>query len=204
MFLLVISLVASLPLGAVEVPGAEGFPRVVRRDGLVCVQTQRADGSVEESCRRGTLPAPPAVEDAAEVDERPGVRLESSVVVGPALELSSGQASGPLFGIRLTETVAFATDFGLVGLASGLITASRAGATVTLTLAPGFRVGRDLHLDVAAGPSVLSGRTSLLGGTVLVSGGLGLGRLSLVATSGVTIGATGVDLSLGAGLVAAF
>ncbi|MCU0696863.1 MAG: hypothetical protein MUC96_10060 [Myxococcaceae bacterium] len=37
---------------------ADEYPKVVRRDGQVCVQELAADGSVKESCRAETVPAP--------------------------------------------------------------------------------------------------------------------------------------------------
>jgi hypothetical protein len=56
-----LAVVGALLVGVVAVPAwADEYPKVVRRDGQVCVQELAADGAVKESCRAETAPQAPA------------------------------------------------------------------------------------------------------------------------------------------------
>lgn len=121
---------------------ADEYPKVVRRDGQVCVQEKSAEGTVTESCRAERAPLPAESRDAAESkpSENPWLvadQRKASLLLGEdthgasrgATELLAGQigalvpgliaslAGGSSVGGLLLASLA---SFGLSSLASGV------------------------------------------------------------------------------------
>lgn len=54
-------------------PPSDEWPKVVRRDGLVCVQTPGLEGRIEESCRPDQTPPAPPTDEYPKVVRRDGL-----------------------------------------------------------------------------------------------------------------------------------
>lgn len=201
-------------------PVADEYPKVVRKNGEVCVQSLTEEGVVREECRREERvrvrsPRMSAVESEPEVPRRReepapqrstfvadfGATGQFGLLMGSGLSIGlPGLGLHGALGGRVTDAVGI-----FAVLDAGLFFAGSA-SVVAATLAPGLRLGEGGHATVAFGPSlfVLSSPrggattvagTALLRGVFLVSGGLGIH--TQVA---LTFDATGLMIHLGVGL----
>lgn len=196
-------------------PAPEPGPRVVRRDGLICVQAPGADGRLEESCRqenaepverpaqrRGRSVAPPAE------DEPRGRFVMDVLLQSGALVLAAGgntvgtwQLNGTLdVGGRLRSGIGFA------GFASVLGTGNARGGIILATVGPALRLGDRSHFLLGTGATYLSaasttGSVSGLAWSILAQGVFAIaGAFGLSLGGQLSFDASGVVFALSAGL----
>lgn len=202
-------------------PVADEYPKVVRKNGEVCVQALTEEGVVREDCRpeervriRSRRVAEPEPEAAPwrKREEPPqqqrstfvadfGATGQLGLLLGGGLGLAlPGLGLHGALGGRVTEAVGVFAVFD-----AGLFFAGSA-SVIAVTLAPGLRLGDGGHATLAVGPSLFVAAsprgsvtsvagTVLLRGVFLVSGGFGIHT-----QFGLTFDATGVVIQLGVGL----
>lgn len=197
-------------------PSADSYPRVIRHDGLTCVQTLEADGHVEESCRRaGPAPRPRPL-PAREVEDSPPARPDEPVsrFVASFL-LRGGMLAGlasrasivlPEVGGSIALGARFRSGVGVTGLGSLSVGVFPNGAFVIGTLAPALRFGDRSHFLLGLGPSVVAfsvtggGSGSGVAGSLIAEGVFAVARaFALTIYSAIHVDASGVVFSLGAG-----
>jgi hypothetical protein len=193
------------------------YPKVVRKNGLTCVQSLGEDGVVREDCRNeaaeysGTLRAvdlndsspppsssfpPPRV--AEPEPQRSSVTADFAVFdsLGIVVPGSAGITNG--FGGHLSVAGRVSDGVALGGLLDGQFWFPPGGFVLLATLAPALRLGDVGHATVGLGPSILYLSSYLVSGAVL--------RGTLVLQGGVPLaGAFGVyprlSFSFGSGAV---
>lgn len=196
-------------------PAAGEYPRVVRRGGATCVESLDEQGKVVASCRPperqpGARRRSGALRDDAEAHEevaRGGFAFDLSFR-GSTLLVGAGSTGGALPAI--STTLGFggvsAGGVGAMGLLTLDVAFVRSGTVVSGLLAPALRLGKHSHVNLAAGLSVISVSTSQGSVTGLafatqVQGAIQLaGAFSLSLNGTVAFDATGVLVTLGAGL----
>ncbi len=201
---------------------AEAYPRVVRRDGQVCVQSIAPSGLVEESCRRESARARPLVSEGSMEPSRPdGYENQGAVPAAPTgrfvidalfqggltVVSSTGLAVLPQLGGLLAVGGRFRSGVGLVGLANVNVSFQPGLSLVAATLAPGLRFGDRSHFLLALGPTftlltvpTVFGSATGLVGTLLAQGVFSLGSsFALSLQSGLSFSTGGVIFTLGAG-----
>lgn len=192
------------------------FPRVVRREGQVCVQTLEADGRVAESCRAES-PAPkrlravstPAAESPpALVEQRsesPAARVVADLQLhGGMLVGIAGNSAGVLGDVGATAAVGgrFGSGVGLAALGS-LELGAGSSTIVVGTLGLALRVGDRTHATFAAGPSVIAylpGGAGLAGSFVVDSLFAITRAFGISLHSALHFHALGVVVTFGAGV----
>jgi hypothetical protein len=178
------------------------------------VQSLDAGGQVVESCRSAEVPGPRrdrrsrrlATEAPAE-EVRGGFAFDLNFR-GSTLLLAAGSATGALPAV--STTLGFggvsAGGVGAMGLLTLDLGFGGGGTVVNTLLAPALRLGRRSHVTLAGGLSVLTvsaGRSSLTGlaFATQVQGVIQLaGAFSLALNGALTFDASGVMVTLGAGL----
>ena len=128
--------------------GGADYPKVVRRDGQVCVQNLNAKGVVEESCRAEGSDARTPLPSAGSTFELRPVPTPSSRVTGPP-------TPSALFWADAKKNWALAFKFGAVGAISATLV-STVGALVASS--SGVPHAADAYLGTAA----ISGTGALL------------------------------------------
>lgn len=206
-------------------PVADSYPRVVRRDGLTCVQTLEGDGHIAESCRRDEplprprprpLPARGAPREV-EADSRqsqappvePGARFVASFLLhgGLLAALASGASVAlPQLGGSIALGARFRSGVGVVGLGTLSAGFFPNGALVIGTLAPALRFGDHSHFLLGLGPSVVAfsatggGSGSGLAASLVAAGVFAVAdAFALTIHSALHVDASGVIFTLGAG-----
>lgn len=165
---------------------AESWPKVVRRDGLVCVQSLGADGRVEESCRkeepvRRALPAgestydPPVTSPRrrrASTEEEPPPEPPARFVIdalahGGVTILSAGSVTVgvPQLSGTLALGARFRSGIGVMGFGNLQGMFGGGGSFVIGTVAPALRFGDRTHFTLAGG-AAFGGVSSRATGTV--------------------------------------
>lgn len=211
------------PLPAATVPPADAasYPRVVRRDGLTCVQSLDDAGRVQEACRREDTsygrPRPLAAGAArqAEVEETPRARPPEVTEPGARFVLDAllqggltiATAPGILVALpQVSGTVALGARFragigvqGLVNLSGSF----RSGfSAIAFTVAPALRFGNQSHFTLALGPSVLGATGAGTGvvGSLIAQCVFAVGDAFVLAIqAALHADASGVLFMLGAG-----
>lgn len=198
-------------------PSSDEWPRVVRRDGLVCVQAPGADGRIEESCRqeqaeRVVMPASrrgrstARQEDAA--DEPRARFVMDFLLQSGVLVLSSGGntlATWQLNGL-LDLGVRSRLGAGFVGFASVLGTGNSFGGAIAATFGPALRLGDQSHFLLGAGGTYLAVSSTVGSVSGLAFGILAQGVFQLTGAFGLSLGgqfmfdASGLLFTLSAGL----
>jgi len=204
------------------VENAASYPRVVRRDGLTCVQSLDDAGRVQEACRREDTsygrPRPLAAGGArqAEVEETPRARQPQVTEPGARFVLDALLQGGLTIltapGIlgalpQVSGTVALGARFragigvqGLVNLSGSF----RSGfSAIAFTVAPALRFGNQSHFTLALGPSVLgssgSSGTGIVGSLIAQSVFAVGDSFVLAIQAALHADASGVLFMLGAG-----
>jgi len=162
------------------------YPKVVRRDGQVCVQSLNDDGTVGESCRAeagarrplgdGTSgpssswdePVPPRRTKRGrkmEGDDAPqkerGFAADFAVLGGVTGFFSAGQSFGlPLVDLHLSFGGRFSRAIGLSGVIDTKFFFGPGGWGTLLTFGPGVRLGPEAHVTIAATGGFVFGATS--------------------------------------------
>lgn len=197
------------------------YPRVVRRDGLVCVQSLDAGGAVTESCRKDAppprvrpLPARATARDAEDpgptvtAAPEPGSRFVSDVLVhGGLLGLMAGGSSAalPQLGGSIALGARFRAGVGVAGLGTLSVGFAPGFGAVIGSLVPALRVGDRSHVLLGLGPAVI-GFSSVVGGGAGLAGALQVAGVFAVARAfaltlhaAMYVDASGVAFTLGAG-----
>jgi hypothetical protein len=214
---------ASPPPPPPPAPNPADYPKVVRKNGLTCIQSPGEDGVVREDCRTdgtsysGTRrpmdaasgSAVPSSSFAPRV-EQPDAPPRSGVVadfglLGSMGVLAAGRAAFvPGAGVHLSVAGRLTDDAALGGVLN-LMLGFGGGFFGAFTFAPALRLGDGGHATLALGPALFFANTivgSIAGlagslfvhGVVLAAGGFGL-HLQL----GLTFDASGAFLTFGVG-----
>jgi hypothetical protein len=189
------------------------YPKVVRKNGLVCVQTLGDDAVVREECRADTTtsssasPPSSSFPPARPTDDEP----ERSTVVADFaavgnLGLLIGNGVGVNGGLGLHLSVAGrVSDTAAIG---GLLDAQLyfvGGFLLVATLAPAIRLGDVGHATIGLGPSILYVSSGFLSGaalmgTFIVHGGIPLaGGFGIHPRLSISFNAGGALIGLGFG-----
>lgn len=205
-----------------EVP-PEGYPRVVHRDGQVCVQSLGGAGQVEESCRveRRPLgdpgsaaprdgpyePAPSRRKRSPEEAPRGGFCADV-LVNGGLMAFFAGSSTAAL--PQVSGYVALggrgASGTGFVGVLNASVGFVSFGSVLAIGVAPGLRLGKASHAVFSLGATLLTGGfggQSFTGvmGSAIVQSVISLFRgFVLTPQVGLHFDASGVLLTLGIGL----
>jgi hypothetical protein len=160
---------------------SSAYPRVERREGLICVQTLADSGQVEESCRReeGTGRAAPlrvpssgpveevnepprsrsrsrrAAREQEQEPEEPAARFVLDALVHGGLQVlatTGGIAALPQLSGTLDLGARFRAGVGVVALLNLAAGFASSGGDVLFTAAPGLRLGDRSHFILALGP----------------------------------------------------
>lgn len=206
-------------------PNPVEYPKVVRKNGVTCIQSLGDDGVVREDCRvEGTnYSGTRHPMDAAHASTQPSssfpVRVEreqeparSTVtadfgVLGAMGILAAGGTSGVLPGLGAHLSVAgrLSAVAALGGALNALLNFGPGGFAGTFTLAPALRIGDEGHGTLVLGPSLVVGSTFLgtaaaLAGSFIIHGVIPLsGGFGLHLQLGVTFDAGGALITLGSG-----
>lgn len=203
---------------------ASSYPRVVRREGAVCVQTLEADGRVTESCR-AEEPAPSsrvrtapahASTYAAEPEPPPAKVVESSSRFVASVLLHGGLLAGaaggstvtlPQLGGSLALGARFRSGVGVGGLFNLSVGVAPGFAMFFASLTPALRFGDRSHFLLGFGPTVIAysvaggGGGSGLAASLLAAGVFAVGEaFALNLHSALHVDASGVVFTLGAGI----
>lgn len=185
--------ISAPPLPPETAPEA-AFPRVIRTQGQVCVESLDASGAVKSECRaEGTPPAAPAAQEAV---QEPAARL----VGGAALHAGAVFQGGSAFleGSLIADLGArFRSGVGVVGLLNGHY--SLQGGR--LGLGAGLRLGDRSHLIIGATGTVQLDALPITSVTALIRGVLVVAKhLALELMPTVRFSAFGIAVSLSAGI----
>ncbi len=191
------------------------YPRVVRRDGQVCVQALDETGRVEESCRREDVPPPATprrgarsrdVEAAAPVEPRSRFVADVLFHGGLMLLAAGGNAFAmPQLGGSLALGGRFSSGVGVLGLAQVTAGFSPIGPIIAATFAPALRFGDQSHFLIALGPGLLaftgnSRSVSGLIGSLITQGVFSIaGAFVLTLQGSLHFDASGVAFVFGVG-----
>ncbi|MCA3014269.1 MAG: hypothetical protein INH41_17950 [Myxococcaceae bacterium] len=201
-------------------PHVDDFPRVIRRDGLVCVQSLTDAGLPKEDCRRderrrvrtpapGTEPEPPLGRNEP---EPPAAQARSTLVAdfGGAgtlgLLLAGRGAVLPGFGLHGALGSRWSEFVGVMGVVDVTLGFVAGSTVIALTAAPALRLGDRTHATVALGPAVLAasgliGNLAGLAGSLLVRGVFPISEgFGVHAQLGLTFDASGAVMSLALGV----
>lgn len=221
---------ASTPPPAPPAPpvidGAEAasYPRVVRREGLVCVQSVDDAGKLSESCRPETPPSrvrtAPVREATSAAEAAPSVvpttqgestsRFVASILLHGGLLLGSGGGTTIALG-QLGATLALGARFrsgvGVGGLANLSVGPTAVGSLFFATFAPALRFGDRSHFLLGLGPTVVAysfvgaGGGSGIAGSLIATGVFAVGgAFAFNLHSALHVDASGVVFTLGAGI----
>lgn len=194
----------------------ESYPRVVHRDGQVCVQSLGPTGLVEESCRAERKPLGGASAASAE-DTPPPRRREAEearggfcadvLLNGGLMALFAGSSTAAL--PQVTGYVALggrgASGTGFVGVLNASVGFVSFGSVLAIGIAPGLRLGKASHAVFSLGATLLTGGVggqSFTGvmGSAIIQSVISLFRgFVLTPQVGFHLDASGVLLTLGIG-----
>lgn len=206
-------------------PNAAEYPKVVRKNGVTCIQSLGDDGVVREDCRvEGTnYSGTRHPMDAAHASTQPSssfplrvAREEEPVrstvtadfgVLGAMGILAAGGSSGVLPGLGAHLSVAGRLNgvAALGGALNAILNFGPGGFAGTFTLAPALRIGDEGHGTLILGPSLVVGSTFLgtaaaLAGSFIIHGVIPLsGGFGLHLQLGVTFDGGGALLTLASG-----
>ncbi len=199
----------------------DDYPRIVRRNGDVCVQSLTEEGVVREECRadeprrirspgreaQADAPSPWRRQDEPQAPQRSTFVADFGATGYLGILMASGAAAAlPGFGLHAALGGRLSEAFGLVGVIDASFGFVTGLSLFTVTFAPGLRLGDGGHATLAFGPSILAvtsivGNGSSVGGTILlrgvfvVSGGFGVHT-----QVGLTFDASGVIIRLELGI----
>lgn len=164
---------------------ASEYPKVVRRDGQVCVQSLRDDGTVTESCRAEAGARRPLGDGAstssswdepvapkrikrgrkAEVEDAPtkerGFAADFAALGGVMGFFAPGLSFGlPMVDLHLSFGGRFSRAIGLSGVIDTKFFFGPGGWGGLLTFGPGVRLGPEAHVTIAATGGFVFGNTS--------------------------------------------
>lgn len=204
---------------------AESYPRVVRRDGQVCVQSLGATGQVEESCRMERKPLGEGGTVAPREDSYTPAPSRRSRRGAPQEAQQGGFSADVLFGgglmallagdisLAMPEVTGYlalggrgASGVGFVGVLNAAIGLLPGANVFAVSVAPGLRIGAASHVVLSLGPTFLAfaggGRSiSGIAGTAILQGVISLHRgLVISPQAGFTFDLSGVVLTLGVGI----
>lgn len=213
------------PPPAPQLRNPADYPRVVRKNGVTCIQTLDDEGVVHEDCRTdstsysathrpmdptaGTVGMPsssfPPPTPAEPEPPRSGVVADFGVLGTLGVLASSGVGVLPglvghiAVGGRLSESV------GLGGVFNAQLGFGGNGVLVNLAMAPALRLGALGHANLALGPSLLLASTPFgsvmgLAGTLLIHGVVPIaGAFGIHFQFGIAFDASGAFLSFSTG-----
>jgi hypothetical protein len=201
---------------------AAAYPKVVRREGQVCVQSLEADGRVSEACRAETPvrvrtgtgsassysldPAPRPPRPRAE----PSARFVASFLLHGGLLLLSGGGSTVALG-ELGTTLAlggrFRSGVGVGGLVNLTLSPTPVGPLFLGTLGPALRFGDRSHFLLCVGSTVTAysfgsaGSGAGLAGSLIATGVFAVSAaFGFNLHSALHVDASGVVFTVGAGI----
>lgn len=215
----------SVPQPPPEAPNPADYPKVVRKNGVTCIQSLGDDGVVREDCRvegksySGTRHPMDAAHASTQPSSSFPLRVEREAapqrasvtvdfgVLGVMSIAAAGGSSGVLPGVglhlsaqgRLGELVA------LGGAFNTMLHFGPGGFVGAFTLAPALRLGDQGHGTLSLGPSLLLASTYLgtaagLAGSFIIHGVVPLSEgFGLHLQLGVTFGAGAALITLGSG-----
>ena len=209
------------PPPVIDAAEAASYPRVVRREGLVCVQSLDDGGRVTESCRLETPPSrvrtSPVREGPSAAEPTPlsppaesGSRFVASILLHGGLLLGSAGGSTVALG-QLGTTLALGARFrsgvGVGGLANLSVGPTAAGSLFFATFAPALRFGDRSHFLLGLGPTLVAysfvgaGGGSGVAGSLIATGVFAVGgAFAFNVHSALHVDASGVVFMLGAGI----
>lgn len=161
----------SAPPPPPRIESSDGWPKIIRRDGQICMQSLDDAGRVIEACRADE-PRPRA--SASDSDESWAQRVERArserptepkrstfvadlgvtfgiavAIAGAAVGLPTIAAHGALGG-RTSDSL------GVMVVLDAALSFNSAVSIVTATLGPGLRIGDAGHVTVALGPTLFN------------------------------------------------
>jgi hypothetical protein len=201
---------------------AADYPKVIRKNGVTCVQSLGDDGVVREDCRADSTsysgnrhpmdpssPPPsssfaPAAHSAEDEPERSSVLADFAAVGNLGLLIGNGVGVTGGFGLHVSVAGRVSDTAAVGGMLDGQFYFV-GGFLLIATLAPAIRLGEVGHATLGLGPSIVYVSSGYVSGTVLmgtfvVHGGFPLaGAFGLHPRLSISFNGGGALIGLGFG-----